>query len=350
MPVKDVLFSRLQLRTDPFAPTMDAAGAPIAPPVFTSELDPTRKPALLDYYFDVYDWRDSPLVGGLSAAEALEKFHLRKDYQPTLVVVSGTGRTGRGSLTNLILYKISQEHGEPPIRVDVRFNTYNRKQSLPQLAQEFITAYTVEEEKPTADQLNDAYDRAMTAIGDGTDFTSLFSNFRTLVRKFTQRPIVLRVHGVDHYDLWSSIYQMTSPLVDYIVVETRSESDARTLYNQLSGKGAVCHIRAAKMSREMLESWIARRLAAEQIVPGGAAPVSPLSDDALDALFEPGQANPGVGVAHAIGWVVETLQKAMAAHVKDLAPRGDAAVRTAALSELRIPAATVKRVRSPYRG
>jgi hypothetical protein len=345
MPVEDALFSRLNLRTNPFAPRVGDAG-PIAPPVFTQELKPNLNPQLLSYYFDLYDWRDSPLVRQISRLDAFDRFERAKDRQPTMVLVSGTGGTGRGSLTNLVLYKINEVHAETPIVVEVNFSSFSRKLNLPQVASTFITVYSAEEAQPTITQLNDAFDRQMKLLGDGTDFTPVFSNLRVLVRRVSTRPIVVISRGGDHYDLWSSMFTMTSPLVDYIIVETANARDAETCQGQLSGKGAVCHVRTSSLDRATLSRWIQDRIDAERANAAAGAALSPLSAAALDALFEPGSANTGAVVRHPIGWVVDTLRKAMKHHIDTLAARGEQAVRQDPDVEgLRIPRQTVEAAR-----
>src|SRR5438105_1263054 len=106
--VREMVLNKLKLRTHPFLPEIGPDGAPMPAYLVTKTLDPREDRRLLNYYFNVYDWRNSSLLGGLSRENGLQEFPRPDDLRhkgPILILVSGTGQTGRSSLVNLILYK-----------------------------------------------------------------------------------------------------------------------------------------------------------------------------------------------------------------------------------------------------
>jgi hypothetical protein len=345
MTSRDHVLQRLRLCTHPFAPDGARDGTAFATDPFAGALDPNADPRLFAYYFDLYDWNSSPVLRGLSST-GLRKFPTRDDLSedgPLLVLVSGTGRSGRGSLVNLILHKIQAARGERPIVVPVKFNGSDHAQNVKQLAISFIFKYSSPDTKqpnPTRAELQALFnDQTKTTVVDGEAYySSLFVGFSADVRAHCSRPIVFHITGGDRYDLWSCLYQSSAPLSDYLIVETPKVADAKTCYTLMRDKGHnVVHIDAAKLDGVKARDYIVARLEAERPSAAAAADsLLPFTDKAIEILFEVGSASqlpssPGKAAAsaktpvtQAIGWLRKTLSRVLQEHIAELTAKVDA--------------------------
>ncbi|HLZ09528.1 MAG TPA: hypothetical protein VKT80_13115, partial [Chloroflexota bacterium] len=183
-PLQPVL-NRLGLRTNPFYPTIGPDDLPVPENLIAKALDPRQDSRLVKYYFDVYDWQGDSYFGGISTDQALKKFPRREDLPfegPVLVLVSGTGQTGRGSLVNLIVHKIGVAEGRPPLTVDVTFDNVDKQANVKDMARRFIYVYRRDQKLSEADarELTDLYDREIKEAGSGTEsyLTTLFTTLK----------------------------------------------------------------------------------------------------------------------------------------------------------------------------
>jgi len=333
----------------PFAPEVSPNGQPITPPALVGPLDPTAQPLHAAYYYDIYNWvKAGPVVGPSPAG--LVTLPPQKPSQPLLVLVSGTGKTGRDSMVNLLLYRIRSSHpATTPIVVEAPLSSAQKSENLKSVANLFITVYGVEETAPSTEDLDKTYARMIGSIGASTDFKSIFTAFNVLVRKTCKRPIVFRMSGSENFDLWSSLYLSLSPLANYVIIETSNKDDALACAQQLAAKALVSHIDVLLLTEQRVRDYVVHRCGAERITAPGCPsdPLAPLTDGALKLLFAPGKANTdNTPVTHPIGWVVETLRRAMDEHVTRLADLVSAQGVTAlTAADLRIGENQIRRVR-----
>src|SRR5262245_61591385 len=108
MTPREQVLAKLGLRTHPFWPDRDSAGKPMPEMLWKKALDPRLDLRLQQYYFDVYEWKESKdLVGPLGNGD-LTTFPRRDDladHGPALILISSReGQTGRTSLANLVLH------------------------------------------------------------------------------------------------------------------------------------------------------------------------------------------------------------------------------------------------------
>ena len=104
---------------------------------------------VLHYYFDVYDWRESLLIRGVSREDALMTFPQPGDLagDPTLLVmISGNSQTGRDSLANLVVHKIKRATNEKPVVVSVRLG-FDAKSNALNTATLFVDAFEIDAER-----------------------------------------------------------------------------------------------------------------------------------------------------------------------------------------------------------
>src|SRR5579864_3612743 len=100
--------------------------------VYETPLDPRVDAAHLSYYFDLYDWDRSPLLQRISPTEGLAVFPEDRAFAGSgsmLILIAGSNQTGRESLRNLILHKITQEtptQDQPPIVTELELDEGDR--------------------------------------------------------------------------------------------------------------------------------------------------------------------------------------------------------------------------------
>lgn len=309
------LYSTLwKLRTNPIAPSVDADGQPLDPALLHDTLDPCRDARLVRYYFDHYDWSWSRSFARLSRQHVFQQFNPPSD-DPLLVVICGSGRTGRRSLANLILYKIHQHAGKAPLVVDVELPGRNQPENVKACAQLFIFAYARDHSTPARADLLAIYTQQTQGrpTGDRSYYATLFQILRQEIRPHCDRPIVLRVTGGDHYDTWETLYNSTRSLFSYVIVTTSYERYVAACRNALPDRINV--VRAGALDCTTATAFLRERLADERI-PGAPAALAPFSEEALDELFREGAV--GQSVKLDIGYVKRILRHALEAHVEQL--------------------------------
>jgi hypothetical protein len=327
--MKEVL-DTFHLRTPPFFPEIGPDGEPVDKNLVARALNPALDARLLHYYFDLYDWSESPMIGGISQVKAFDRFPEDIDLNQDgtmLVLLSGTSQTGRDSLANLILFAIEKKLDKKPFMVLAELDDLSREQNIKDLARLFISSL---EESPSFSQ---EYIRSLEAIyeseikevsvGSQTLFPVLFKRLSSKVKSRLKMPIVFMVKGERQtFDFWRCLYNSTRSLADFIIVQTSQVADASTCRARLSNEGKnVAHIHAPLLDIYMAEQYIRARLAAERPTGVTIPPTDgliPFSRAALDVLYEPGADSNGRTPKWSIGWLRRTLLRAMEDHFDEL--------------------------------
>jgi hypothetical protein len=293
-------------------------------------LDPRKDRRLLNYYFNVYDWRYSSLVGRFSREDGLQEFPRPEDLPhkgPVLILISGTGQTGRSSLVNLVLYKIETLWESMPIIVETSLDGFDKAQNMKNMARLFIQTYALEEAAPTEEQLWKIYERETKEPSTGIDahYTALFSSLRLVIKKFCNRPIVFLIMGADDYDLWACIYNSSIALAEYLIVETSKTADALTCHTLMTNKGKnVAHINALMLDSEAARQYLVDRLSSERpadLPADDKDDLMPFTEEALEILYKPGTSidpEKAAPVRHPIGWLRETFRRVLKEHLDEL--------------------------------
>ena len=323
---KQRVFDKLALRTHPFFPETDSLGNALPREGLLKDLQPDLDDRLLNYYFDVYDWSDSALVRGLSTTAAgLQNFPGPGDPNlPLLILVSGFASTGRDSLINLIIHKIHSTHSAEPlsVRSDV---SEDAEESVRNIALDFITAWG--KSRPSAERpavtaaLNASYELHTKVKSTGADahYQPLFRAFAGEIEVKKVPPIVLIVSG-GKADVWRALYNSTRSLARYIVAVTPYEARAGTCRTQmtLENKPTV-HIRARELRSDAARDYTMTRIAYERPPGHIGHPLLPFTEAALNVLYKRGQnAPPDFEKEWPIGWLRETLRRAVDHHVEKL--------------------------------
>jgi hypothetical protein len=320
------LFQTLwSLRTHPFRPDADAQGQPFGPDILLKPLDPHADQRLIDFYYDLYDWRQSSLIQGLAKNVVFRRFPTEADLvdpKSLLILIAGEDNTGRESLRNLILHKIQAQTCSQPLVVEATLDSQNPAENVKTVARVFMNEYDLQETQPPFEELQRIYLRETREQGAGADtYSTLFQLWRPRVRKHCPRPIVLLLTSGDRYDNWQAIYNATRHLFNYIVVLTKNVPNAETCNKLVKAENKnVVLIKARRLELQEARAYLEARLAQErlaQVAPPD--PLLPFADEALKALYEPGpSAKPSDIVRWDIGWLNKTFLRALDDHLTNL--------------------------------
>lgn len=343
------LYSTLwNLRTSPICPSVGPDGQPLNPALVNDTLDPRQDGRLVRYYFDHYDWSWSRFLLRLSKQEAFQHFDPPSDA-PLLVLICGSGHNGKRSLVNLILYKIQQHAGTPPLVVEVELGGRNQPDNVKACAKLFIYTYAQHYSTPPRADLMAICTQEIQEkpTGDRSYYSTLFQMLRQEIKPHCNRPIVLKVTGGDHYDTWETLYNSTRSLFGYIIVSTSYERYVAACRNALPYRVAV--IRVGSLDRNTTRAFLSQRLADERIPDALArqpATLEPFSEDALAELFREGAAATGQPARLEMVNVKRILGHALEAHVRQLgafvAQHGLEALRQRPAQELLIDADQIR--------
>jgi hypothetical protein len=302
---------RLGLKMDPFLPDE------IDPKKFEKALDPHDDPRLLNYYFDVYHWSDSGLVGELDPPVGLRNFPSPDEMnQPLLLIVSGTEDTGRRSLVNLLRHEI-KALSPNAYEVESFLGSRDAVAHVENIALSFISSWEQTKKPHTREELSAQYSlfTAKTSVGNGAHYPNLFARFRQATDTCGIDPVVVIVRKGDHYDVWASIYQSLAPLAKYVIVETTKPDHARTCYEQISKEGgSVALMDARRLDLSSARRYVAARLKAER-AQASDDELWPFSDKSLAVLFKPGVQPQDGGVRWPIGSLRGMLRATFESHV-----------------------------------
>lgn len=319
MPIsRDAVFEKLRLRTQPFFPAIGPDDKPLPVESLEKALDPRRDSRVINYYFDVYDWSESTAVQGLVLPQGLTSFPKAVDPEhPLFIIVSGTRSSGRDSLINLILHKIGSLHGMVPRMLAVSNVPRSAEPAVKQVAEYFIASWPTRSQK----SLGEVFDRFTKQKSTDTDvhYPALFIALRQAMEKKLKMPHVLSIAGTDSYDIWKSVYLSCRRLFDYIVVQTKSPRAANTCKTAMTDT-SVAHIQAQPLSAKAALAYARTRIAFERRGGGPAEDLAPLTTEAIELLYEPGRlAISGREQPKTIGWLRETLRRAVEKHIEGLA-------------------------------
>lgn len=319
----DPVLQRLGLHTDPFVPDL-VDGQNIDPMLFDRALDPRVQPLLLKYYYDVYHWSDSGLVGNLVPGRGLGNFPAPDAVDDSLLIlVAGTEDTGRASLLNLIRHEIRRTS---PAMYEVESENDSRDQvdQVVTIAENFITEWSETKKGHAKKDLLDHFKllTARPSAGTKTHYPGLFRQLRKSADACGISPVVVLVRKADDHDVWSVIYYSLAPLAKYVIVETTKSDQARACYDQITkDSGNVALIDARRLDVDTARCYLAARLQSERINPAANA-LWPFSDKALAAIYKPGSQPQAGGVKWPIGSLRGMLRATFRDHLQSLRNAG----------------------------
>ena len=319
----DILQQLYRLRTHPFKPTIGPNGQPIESDVLTKTLDPYKDPRHISYFYNLYQWHSKDVFQGIAKNHGFQCFRKQTGDKPLLILISGYNSTGRRSLAKLLLRQIHTSHTAKPITVEVPLTGNKPNIYARDLATAFVDHYLFEENEPTEERLRNVIEDSerKEQTNPGTGFLPIFPRFKTFVRHYCARPIVFVITGVDLMRGWRRLYDLLSPLANYIVVITPCNDEAKVGRDNLPRRLDFGAVTASKLDHDRAEEFLQLRLAAERLP---ALPeeerlsLKPFKRDALEALFAPGAKSPASRVTWHIGWIINTLSLAFDEHLREL--------------------------------
>lgn len=350
---KNRILQALALRTHPFFPKIGPDGAAIADGLVAGALDPRSDPRLLHYYFDLYDWSGSNILGGISREKILMRFPGAPDLragEPLLVILSGTSLTGRLSLANLILFAFEQYSGSKPIVVPSAFDKLHSAENLKDLARRIIPRIAREEPSCHEEKLWSIYNREVKESGRGSsaNYQVLFEGLALEIRSFCSRPIAVVASGKDSSDFWRVLYNTVRSLVTYILVITSRQAEASLCNVTMSGEGGnVAHIHAPALDLHAATRYAMQRLTEERTPDARTRdPIAPFTNESINSLYEPTGKSSREPIVWPIGWLRRTLGKALDEHLATLASNQSANSEHASLIDASAMRATRARLNS----
>lgn len=355
------------LRADPFYPEIGPDSAPLSLDAYERDLNPKLDSRVLSLFFDVYEWKDSVLIGDISPKDGLQRFpdaHTLRADAPLMVIASGAGQTGLNSLANLVVFKAEQAWGREALQCRVQLGGRDALQNLPVTATRLIhTVKYVVKDNDMANEMKECLNDALQLpLGDSdTSYRNIFETFGTILQPL-KRKVFIWIYGGGDPDSWGRIYQCVRDCADCVIVTTPFGAAARTCYQALSTSSAnanVCWVRAKPLDRVKTHEFVKARL--KDVRLGAASPGVPLlpfTADAIDALFERGSAALSGGapaeLEFPIGWIRQTLHRVIVDRIEELQnanPGADTATLAAMpANAIAINAAMVKRARDKLNG
>lgn len=314
----DVLSMIYRLRTNPFCPLVGIDGESIQDP-FALPLNPSAEPRHVGYYYDLYDWSGSSQIGPLDPVQIVREFPAPEDlvnFGSLLTIIAGAEHSGRESLRNLLLHKISNQSG-PPLMINLVLEGGERSQIVKQVAELFMLEYPSHFATPTFDRLQQAF-QTMTktkVTGQYSYFANLFQFWRNQIKTVCNRALVLSIVGTADYNSWRVLYNSTQALFSYIFVLTGDIASAKTCRNTMQG-GNVAVIVAPPLNETEALQYVRFRVNRERVT-NIHQPLEPFSPAAISALYQRGP-TATENVHWRIGFLNRTMRRALDDHLARL--------------------------------
>ncbi|WP_457447099.1 hypothetical protein [Roseateles sp. P5_E4] len=308
-----------QLRDDPFFPAVDEQGVAYEKTAMQQALNPAIDPRVKTLYFDIYDWAQSPLLGGLTVGDGLANYPSPQLMvaNPLLVLVSGGKQSGRDSLVNLIIHKMASESGRLAVVVNVPLDSRDKNRNVLTVATCLANALRFHRPAlPEVALLTELQQDLATARADVDLGRNLMSAplFQTLqfVAKDLDLDIVLRLTGGGDDASWGHIQDAVAGCCQAVIVMTSDEAYAKVCHASKVGQN-VAWIRAEPLDEDKAILYIETRIGLQRLknAPTGAdAQLFPFTREAIKEMFRAGSVHSAGGVKHQVGWLRRVLYRA----------------------------------------
>jgi hypothetical protein len=321
----------LRLKTHPFSPERNEGGRLIHFDYASGPICPEVDSHYLRYYFDVYTWSNTQLLGKIGPDGRLEAFPSPIGRPGLIVVISGFAGTGRTSLINLLLYEIKTRAASTPLITDYPIKiTRNRVQDAKNFASNFIRAVTKFTAGSKRKEIRNLPKKMQTTFNEwkenlspeepNTDF--LFQGLAMDAQDaLPDTQIVFSLDATDYMntpDTWRPTCTMLRHLANYIILSLSNRDHAIYILNSLMKNGfQIVWVDAPRVDVTRTKHFLAHRLAAER---GGAAvgeELFPFSDEAIAALFSPTSGDQPISLA--ISVVIRKLKAAFDKKLSEVA-------------------------------
>jgi hypothetical protein len=320
---EEIIRQFYHFRTHPFKPTIGPNGKDVEldMDVLMKTLDPYTYPEHSAYFFDFYEWHNERILKGIDKDHGLRHFEKQVGNDPLLIIIAGYNLTGRRSLAKLIMSQIRKNHSSNPIIIEASLTSVDSNLRSRDLANNFVDNYIFEEQEPAEAKLRGLIYEAvqLERVNPGTGFLQIFQRFRTFIRRFCKRPIVFSITGVDNLDGWRKVFEILSPIANYILIITSREDEAKVARDTMLNNFAS--VTAPKLYLNQAVDFLRMRLSAERpstLSEDERFSLKPFHIEALEALFASGSARPKEKVGWNIGWVISKLHLAFDEHLREL--------------------------------
>jgi hypothetical protein len=320
----------LGLKTNPFSPERVEDGNTVRFDFTAGPLSPEGNPSHLQYYFDIYKWSDSQLVGNIGADGRLRAFPDQVGRPGMIIVISGFSGTGRTSLINLMRYEIRKRANPAPLVIEYSIQiTGDRIQDARNFATRIIGTVAKATASDKRKEVKNLSKKMQATFADwkenatpqnaNTDF--LFQGLALdLEDALPGAQIVFSLDATDYMntpDTWRPTCTMLRHLSNYIILSLSNRDHAIYLLHSLTKNAPVVWVDAPRVDASTAKRFLANRLASErnaQALPG--QDLFPFTDEAIEALFAPTAG--GDPVPLSISIAVKKLKSAFDRKVTDV--------------------------------
>jgi hypothetical protein len=317
----EVLETVWQLTNHPFAPTSDDKGNPIDPKVVKRTLDPTIIPNITSFYFDIYDWKNSLTIRGLSNQDGFLKFpnidELKDNHETLVVIVSGYSDSGVRSLVNMVRFKASKTASQPPLFFypPLEGRGHDKAGLAKTIVDFFIQKYVSEgtkSSKPSKASLDKTYDKYVKELEkDPNSYQALPRTILDMVRPQCSRPFVLVVDVNDklYYETWKNIYDVCRGFVQLVIIPTRNPYWAKTFFTSYKNGMRLVHIQSDLLNKDRAVDYLRQRIGLfRHSNQQNVQTIDPFTEDAIKTLFRDGsQPDPNQSIEFPIGMLNKTF-------------------------------------------
>jgi hypothetical protein len=318
-----------QLRTDPFYPEVGRDGSAIQKNAVERSLDPHVDPNVLAFYFDVYDWTSSHLVGGLSEQHALAKFpepRMLPSDAPLTILISGARQTGLDSLANLIVHKIEKSVPQDCLVCEVELESRDKAKNVLAVARSIMDAIEYAnppfvESPHVVPRMSAKYEQVRKEQEGQKDgaYSELFRAFGRIMAPL-HRALIIKIASGGDNDSWVRIQEAVKSCCSYVLVLTPDLAYAKTCYDaMITLRQNIAWIQALPLDEQKAREYVVKRLSAVRIHDRAQNSLLPFTESAITALYEPGTAaQKGQPLKHPIGWLRRTLHQAIRDQVEQI--------------------------------
>ncbi len=294
-------FAAMQLRANPFLPELTIRGQQIQFDYLRGPLSPQENGMPLNFYFDLYDWRDQDQVGKIGQDGRIREFPDRFGQPGMIIVISGGSQTGRSSLENLLLFEVKARSKTKPIRTEFKIEiSSNKVVAAHNFALTFVSDIVdyvddlkrIKGAKALPGKLRATIAAWKASVTEGEPNTEfLFQQLTRDVRKtLPDTPIVFCLDASSHMntpDTWRPACVMLRNLADFVLLSLSKPDHAAYLRTSLrDSQMRAAWIDAPRVGADQIKRFLATRLAVERLAPVGHE-LFPFTEGAIRELFAP---------------------------------------------------------------
>ncbi len=207
-----------------------------------------------------------------------------------LVLVSGIGHTGRGSMVKFLVHQFAVERQGDPLIINATLTRESGAENAKTVARKFKLQYGMTQSQELRATLENIYntETAGKAPLSAPYYPALFDSLRTVIEPL-DRPIVMLLKGPNQYSLCSDMYESLKDFSDLIVVTTNDPKQACTCKQTMDIRGKnAAWVDAPLLDEKTARSYLTERLARERLEDvqvGTDEELAPFTNKAVGELY-----------------------------------------------------------------